>query len=215
MFGKLTRFSAFAWRGAILLLTLEVVAVSVMRYLTHDQAAPDIILENVYAKPFLILHVLGGTTALLLGPLQFVARVRNRFPALHRASGRTYAAACAIGAPAGFMLALGTRAGPVASLGFAVPAVLWPIFTFVGIRLAITGRLSEHREWMLRSYAITANAVTLRIMLPFAGLVLGLPFTSAYPVIAWLGWMVNLAAAELYLRRNRKDAIAQPRLAIA
>jgi hypothetical protein len=68
---------------------------------------------------------------------------------------------------------------------------------------------------MLRSYAITSNAITLRLMLPFAGLVLHLPFSAAYPVIAWLSWMTNLALFEIYLRRKRAAPAAKVTLAAA
>jgi hypothetical protein len=135
-------------------------------------------------------------------------------PALHRATGRIYAAGCAIGAPAGFMLALGTTAGAVASVGFAIPAVLWPIFTYLGIRAAIERRFAEHREWMLRSYAITATAITLRLMLPAAGL-FGIPFFSAYRAISWLAWITNLVLFELFIRRDRASAVDYSRLATA
>ena len=200
---RLTTIYSTAWRTVIVLLTIEIAIVSSLRYFTQSQPAPGPIVANAFAHPFLVLHVLGGVVALLLGPLQFVQRIRDRWPAIHRASGRIYVAACAIGAPAGFMLALGTTSGAVAAVGFAIPALLWPLFTYLGVKCAMDGRFTEHRTWMLRSYAITSNAITLRLMLPFAGLALHLPFSSAYPVIAWLSWMTNLALFELYIRRNR------------
>ena len=67
---------------------------------------------------------------------------------------------------------------------------------------------------MLRSYAITATALTLRLMLPLAG-VLGIPFFPAYRVISWLAWMTNLALFELYLRRGRHSRATPQRLATA
>jgi hypothetical protein len=211
---RLARFFSIAWRGLVVLFTIEIAAVSAMRYFTHSQTPPSVITDNAFANPFLILHVAGGVTALLLGPLQFVRRIRERVPALHRATGRVCAGACAIGAPAGFMLALGTTAGPVASVGFAIPAVLWPIFTYLGVRAAIERRFDEHREWMLRSYAVTATAITLRLMLPAAGL-MGIPFFPAYRAISWISWMTNLALFEVYLRRSRLAKAEEPRLAMA
>jgi uncharacterized membrane protein len=212
---KLASIGAYTLRAALVLFTLEIAAVSILRYFTGLQAAPEPILANRFAHPFLALHVTGGVTALLLGPLQFVHRIRDRLPILHRTSGRIYAIACAIGAPAGFMLALGTPSGPVAAVGFAIPALLWPLFTYRGVKCAMDGRFDEHRQWMLRSYAITSNAITLRLMLPFAGLVLHLPFSAAYPVIAWLSWMTNLALFEIYLRRKRAAPAAKVTLAAA
>lgn len=212
---RLTAIYSAAWRIALVLLTIEIAIVSSLRYFTHGQPAPDPIVANAFAHPFLVLHVLGGVVALLLGPLQFVQRIRDRWPAIHRANGRIYVAACAIGAPAGFMLALGTTSGPFAAVGFAIPALLWPLFTYLGVKCAMDDRFTEHRRWMLRSYAITSNAITLRLMLPFAGLVLHLPFSSAYPVIAWLSWMTNLALFELYIRRNRSVVSPESLLATA
>jgi len=202
MIRSLVPIYAAAWRAAVVLLTLEIAAVSALRYFTGSEVPPPPILGNAYATPFLLLHVTGGVTALLAGPVQFVRRLRARWPACHRAAGRIYVLGCAIGAPAGFMLALGTTAGPVAAVGFAIPALLWPVFTWLGWRAAVERRFDAHREWMLRAYAITATAITLRLMLPAAGL-LGFAFLPAYRVIAWLAWLTNLALFEYQLRRGR------------
>lgn len=203
-----------AWRALVVLLTVEIAIVSALRYFTGLEPPPPPIAANAFANPFLILHVAGGVTALLVGPLQFVRRIRARRPACHRAAGRIYVLACAIGAPAGFVLALGTTAGPVAGLGFAVQAVLWALFTGLGYRAAVERRFGDHREWMLRSYALTAAAITLRLMLP-AALFLDLDFVPAYRAIAWLAWAVNLALFEVYIRRNRDSTAPSVRFANA
>lgn len=211
---RILPFYSYAWRGVVSLLTLEIAVVSVTRYLLPGGSPPEIITSNAYAHSFLLLHVVGGVIALVLGPLQFVERIRAKAPRLHRTTGKIYAAAVTIGAPAGLMLALGTQAGPIAGVGFAIPAILWPIFTWAGVRAAIEHRSTQHREWMLRSYAVTANAITLRLMLPAAGLS-GLPFVPAYRVIAWASWIVTLAFFELYIRRTRLAVTADPVPAIA
>ncbi|MFL6846594.1 MAG: DUF2306 domain-containing protein [Allosphingosinicella sp.] len=202
------------WSVAIVLLTLEIAIVSSLRYLAENGGAPPPILANAYASPFLIAHVVGGVIALLLGPLQFVRRLRTRRPALHRATGLAYVAACAIAAPAGFMLALGTTAGPVAATGFAIPALLLPVFTALGLAAALDRRFHDHRAWMLRSYALIATAITLRLMLPASAL-LGFDFLPAYRAIAWLAWMTNLALAEFHIRRTRAATAGYGTLATA
>jgi uncharacterized membrane protein len=202
MLQRLVRIYRGAWRLIVALFTIEIAIVSALRYFTDRAPPPPPVLANGFANPFLVLHVIGGIVALICGPLQFVRGIRDRWPAFHRATGRTYVGGCLIGAPAGLMLALGTTAGPVASVGFAIPAILWPVFTWLGVRAAIARRLSEHREWMLRSYAITATAITLRLMLPASAL-LGFDFLPAYRLIAWLGWCTNLALVELGIRRTR------------
>lgn len=60
---------------------------------------------------------------------------------------------------------------------------------------------------MIRSFALTASAITLRIYLGL-GTALQIPFEDSYPAIAWLCWVPNLIAAELYLRFM--DSTARP-----
>jgi uncharacterized membrane protein YozB (DUF420 family) len=78
---------------------------------------------------------------------------------------------------------------------------LWLAFTVLAF-LSIRRRdQAAHRRWMLRSFALTLAAVTLRIYLPLSA-AMGWSFDAAYPMIAWLCWVPNLVLAELYLRRG-------------
>ena len=206
---------SIAWRAILVLLTVEIAIVSLLRYFTSFEAPPEPIAANAFAFPFLALHVAAGVTALLLGPLQFVHRIRARRPGFHRATGRIYVIACAVAAPTGFVLALGSTAGPVAGSGFAVQALLWAAFTWLGYCAAAERRFGDHREWMLRSYACTSSAIMLRLMLPFSIFVLGLDFLPAYQVIAWLSWAVNLALFEYHIRRSRGEGAGYGRPARA
>jgi len=203
MIPKAASLYSSAWRAIVVLLTLEIAAVSAMRYVIGSEPAPPPILANAYAGTFLLPHAVAGIVALVVGPMQFVRRIRGRWPAVHRKIGWTYLGACAVGAPSGFMLAMGTTAGPLAAMGFAIPALLWPVFTWLGWRAAVARRFDTHRDWMLRSYAITANAITLRLMLPASGL-LGFDFYPAYRAISWLSWVATLGLFEYAIRRARR-----------
>lgn len=212
-----SRFAPFfktAGAFALVLLTLQIVATSIMRYITLTEAPPPPILANAFADPFLLLHVLSSIVALAVGPLQMAGAIRARWPGLHRASGRLYVVACALATPTGLVLALGTTAGPVAGAGFAILGLLWGSFTWLGLRAVLAGRIAEHRQWMLRSYAMAAAAITLRLMIP-ASFVLGLDFAAAYPVIAWACWLTNLALVEYWIRRARTTAALSVELAAA
>jgi hypothetical protein len=52
---------------------------------------------------------------------------------------------------------------------------------------------------MIRSFALTLAAVTLRFYLPIPPS-LGYDFDDGYRAIAWLSWVPNLMLAELYVR---------------
>jgi hypothetical protein len=191
-----------AWRAAVALLSIEIAIVSVLRYFTSIEPPPPPILANAFANPFLVIHVAGGVVALLTGPLQFVRRIRTRLPSLHRYTGRAYVIGCAITAPTGVVLAVGSTAGPMVNVGFAIPGLLCGLFTCLGWRAAVERRFQDHADWMLRSYAMIGAAITLRLLIP-ASAFLGFEFEAAYPVNAWVAWVINLGLVEFVIRRNR------------
>lgn len=146
------------------------------------------------------IHISVSPVALVLGLFQFLPRLRTRRPGLHRWTGRIYALAVLIGGLAGLILALGSFDRPSAALGFGALATLWLGVTAQAVRLAMAGRIAEHRRWMIRSYALTLAAVTLRLALPFFFIVGGMDYLEASIYVAWLCWVPNLIVAELYLR---------------
>ncbi|WP_316356687.1 DUF2306 domain-containing protein [Devosia sp.] len=179
------------------------VALFSYRYVVGIGPFPEEITGNLFAFPWLSIHAAAASTALLVAPLQFVARLRKRFPRIHRITGRLYVVACVIGGLTGLPLAWGATAGPIAAAGFGILAILWLWTTMVAWRLAVDGRFAEHRRWMIRSIALTAAGIMLRVYL---GIMLTLPveFYEGYRVIAFLCWVPNILLAELYLRRGQR-----------
>jgi len=186
----------------MLLLALYIAFVS-YRYLMPGMpgGAPPI-MANRFADPFLPVHAGLAATALLIGPFQFWGRRDGRRAVWHRLTGTLYMAACLLSAPAGLMLALGSTAGPVATAGFGLLALAWFFTTVQGLRTVLAGRYAEHRKWMIRSFALTFAAVTLRLYLP-ASAMLGLDMGQAYVAISWLAWIPNLLIAEWFMLSRR------------
>ena len=143
-------------------------------------------------------HLLGGAIALSLGAFQFSQRLRTRHLGLHRWMGRTYVIAVAIGGVAGLYMALTTPGGSAAQFGFSCMAIAWLITTAMAYIRIRQKDVLRHRMWMVRSYAVTLAAVTLRFYFPI-GLMNGYPFESVYPVLAWICWVPNLLIAEWVL----------------
>ena len=154
----------------------------------------------------LYTHVFASVLALALGPFQFSARLRARYPALHRWSGRLYlAVGIVVGGLAGLYMAFHAFGGAVAQTGFACLALAW-LYTGARAYLAIRRRdIVSHRRWMVRNYALTFAAVTLRIWLPLLMLA-GAPFEAAYVLVAWACWVPNLLAAETLFNARRDHA---------
>jgi uncharacterized membrane protein len=189
---------------ALLLLSLAVAGYALVAYSVLPLGAavhPDMRASFAEHRLAVYAHVFGSAVALLIGPLQFWSRLRARRPALHRALGKLYlAVGVGLGGLAGLALAPSAFGGLVAKLGFACLALAWLYTGIHALGAAQARDFAQHRRWMIRNFALTFAAVTLRIYLP-GSLAAGLPFEVAYPAIAWLCWLPNLVAAEWLLRR--------------
>jgi len=189
--------------GAVLL-SVGVALVS-YRYVARLGPIPPNVTQNRFLLPWIILHAGAAATALLCGAIQVLSLQWRHRPRVHRWLGRAYVAGCLVGAGSGLVLAAGVSTGPVAQAGFTALGVLWIVATALGWRSARARRWDEHRRWMIRSFALTFAAVTLRLYIPIA-FALGLDFNVSYPAIAWLAWVPNAILAEFYLGRHFASA---------
>jgi uncharacterized membrane protein len=149
----------------------------------------------------LSMHLAGGSIALATGAWQLNTQLRARRPSLHRWIGRVYVVAVLVGGLGAALLAPRSQEGIVTHWGFGVLAVAWLGTTGVAYRAIRRRDQASHRRWMLRSYALTFAAVTLRIYLPLSQVV-GLPYGPSYQVISWLCWVPNLLLVELLVVDN-------------
>ena len=151
---------------------------------------------------FAAAHFGIGALVLAIGPFQFVPRIRTKWPVFHRWLGRVYVAGCLLSGIAGFVLASNTNAGVVAQFGFSLLAIAWLTTTTMAFLHARNRQFAEHRRWMIRSYALTLAAVTLRIYLPVSMAGFGMDFLDVYPAISFACWVPNVIVAEWLLKRG-------------
>lgn len=151
------------------------------------------ILDSSFLGSF--LHFLGGGIVIIIGASQFSKRLRTGKPKVHRALGLTYIVGVVVAGFSGFYLALNSSGGLAGHYGFALLAVSWVSATIIAFNFIRKKNIIAHQRWMIRSYALTLAALSLRIYLP-AFLISGIPFDEAYPLIAWLCWVPNLIVAE-------------------
>jgi uncharacterized membrane protein len=156
-------------------------------------------------------HIVCAGLALALGPFQFVQAVRRRVPRLHRWIGRGYVTSIAVGSVAAFVMSFVSEAHLVGLFGFGSLAVLWAWTTHRGYRAIRARDLPSHQAWMIRSFALTFAAPTLRLWL---GVLIGAQalagshaggqqmFDNAYAAVPFLCWLPNIVVAELMIRRR-------------
>jgi hypothetical protein len=150
-------------------------------------------------------HMLVAPIALLIGPFQFIPRLREKHPAIHRWTGRVYVVACVIAGVAGLVTAFHASGGPIAGWGFGILAVLWVGTTVSGCWAATQRRFALHRLLMRFSYAMTFGAVTLRLQIPI-GFLLGYKSYAAMSVwLAYTSWIPNVILVALYTLSNRRS----------
>ena len=195
------------WLIVMLLLSLGV-GVYGLSYLAGHPAPPGPA-HNHAGLGWLVVHATAAGLALLLGPWQFLASTRARRPWLHRWTGRSYLAVCLVGGVTGLVLGLNTSSGLVAQGGFTSLAIAWLSVNAMGYSAALRRDFVSHRRWMIRSFALTFAAVTLRLYLPIS-FVPGFSFDVAYPIISWAAWVPNLIVAELWLRARPNPPVLRP-----
>ncbi|MBL4874702.1 MAG: DUF2306 domain-containing protein [Rhodobacteraceae bacterium] len=152
-------------------------------------------------KTVFIAHIIAASLALTFGAINLWERRSKKFRTLHRWTGRAYGVSVLVGGVSGFVMATGAEGGIIAGFGFGILAVLWLVTTVQAIRLAMAGNFKAHRRWMMRSFALTFAAVTLRIYLPGFIIFGEMTYMQASVWVAWLCWVPNLAFAEWWVRR--------------
>ena len=140
--------------------------------------------------------------ALLAGFTQFSTRIQEYYPKLHRIFGYIYVTdVILITGPAGLLMGIYANGGMPSKISFVTLAILWITFTAMALIKVRNRDYRAHRNFMIRSYALTLSAVTLRAWKWSITNAVELPPMDVYRAVAWLGWVPNLIAAELLIRR--------------
>ena len=149
----------------------------------------------------LTMHIAGAMAAMVIGPFQFLPRmITRRYVNIHRMLGRIYLVGVLVGGLGGLYMAFLAFGGFPAKLGFATLACLWLLCGAVAFRRIRARQIQSHRAWMVRTFALTFAAVTLRLwMVVFQ--VAGLDYIESYIAVAWLSWVPNLVVAEWIVHR--------------
>lgn len=183
----------------------------ILRYVSFDtnagflQIKQDYITNTVWLTAFYV-HVFSSLFALLAGFTQFSKGIRRNYPPLHRFAGRIYVVdILLITGPAGLVMSFYANGGAGSQLAFFTLSVLWWYFTWQAWRAAVARDFSKHRAYMLRSFALTLSAITLRIWKMGMAHYFELPPMDIYRIVAWLGFVPNLMLVEMYLHRLRNS----------
>ncbi len=179
----------------LLILAFAVTAYAFSYYWIYSGNDNDLAVKFRTLNPILVYaHFIGGGLALSVGALQLWSKRPSR---LHRWLGRVYCLCVLVGAIGGGYLSFYSYLGPTTGLGFFIADVLWLYTTYIALRFALARQFDAHRRWILRSFALSCAAISLRVLLPALSLVFS--FETSYALVAWLCWSLNLVLVEFYL----------------
>jgi hypothetical protein len=89
-------------------------------------------------------------------------------------------------------------------IAFIMLDSLWFWFTLQAFIEIKRGNVIAHKRFMMRSYALTFSAITLRIWKVILSSSFVIDPTTLYMIDAWMGFVPNLLFAEWLIRRKRK-----------
>jgi uncharacterized membrane protein len=194
----------------LLIVAIVVAAVLTFPYVSLDVGKSRLAVPGGLHYAVLVVHVFTAAVALVLGPLQFMRRVR-----IHRMLGRVYLLGGVIPAAVTAIPVAVWSGQTLTQVGLISAAVLWLVTGGLAYRAARRRDFRGHRAWMMRNYALTFLAVTARMLVPLlllARVAVGgtADVAGMIPVGQTLGWMINLIVAEVLIRRAADPSGARP-----
>ena len=123
---------------------------------------------------WLLTHGVAGAAAMFLAPLQFSDRLRKRYAWFHGTCGYVYVAGVFALAPLGVYVQYISESLEGLPRSFtvlaSVDALLLFLTTAIAVVFARQRRLTQHRQWMTRSYAVALVFFEGRLILGLTGL---------------------------------------------
>jgi uncharacterized membrane protein len=160
-------------------------------------------IENKIWKTCFYIHVFSSLFVLMAGLTQFSGYILEHHRWLHRILGRLYAVnILAVNFPCALVMAVYANGELPGKAAFAILDILWFVFTLKAVMEARKGNIRLHKQHMIRSYALTLSAISLRTWKIILVNTTVLDLHTIYIMDAWLGFLPNLLLAEIMIRRK-------------
>ncbi|MEO7342820.1 MAG: DUF2306 domain-containing protein [Luteolibacter sp.] len=194
--------------GAYLMLRL------VLQYTTLDDHVGFLQEKQAYLhlkvwKAAFYTHVFSSILTLLAGFTQFSSNLLKKQRRLHKLFGSIYAwDILVINFPAALIMACYANGHFPSKVAFLILDALWFWFTLKAIIEVRKGDIQGHRDYMMRSYALTLSALTLRTWKIILSNATDFPPETIYMMDAWLGFVPNLLFVEWLIRRGNYSGLS-------
>jgi hypothetical protein len=194
--------------GVIVVALGVILALNALTYVNFDPAYGFLKLKQKaiatgWYLPAYYSHVLVSACILLIGFFQ-LSKFGRKWIRIHRYLGYFYVMGILFfAAPGGLVMSLFINRGPWVQASFFMQGSMWILFTALAFDRIRKRNIESHREWMWRSFSLTAAAITLRIYIYICSWFVDLSEPTAYAILSWMSWVPNLAGVEFFLRKTR------------
>ncbi|MBO0357978.1 DUF2306 domain-containing protein [Hymenobacter sp. BT186] len=162
---------------------------------------PDAVNDNTLFRLGFYVHITSSWWVMVTGLLQLIPALYSWRPKLHRTLGKIYVLSILLlAAPSGLILAAYANGGLAAKVGFTMQCLVWWLVTWQAYRLARQRHWLLHSEWMLRAYAVTLAAMSLRLESYGLYYFFHTKPIETYLTVVWLSWTGNLLLAEVLVQ---------------
>lgn len=182
---------------------------TISQYLTFNnnigflQFKQDYININIWRIAF-YTHVFSSIFILSAGFTQFSSYILKYQKKLHKIAGKIYAYnILLINFPAGMIMAVYANGLLPSKIAFIVLDCLWFLFTLKAVIAIKKKDVTTHKKFMIRSYALTFSAITLRVWKIILLNSFHIEPLTLYMIDAWMGFVPNLLLAEWIIRKKK------------
>lgn len=155
------------------------------------------------------IHVFTSIFCLVAGMTQFSTSLRLKNPQLHRQIGKIYVySILLINFPVALVMAYYANGFLPSKIAFFILDILWFWFTLKAVIEIKRKNVQAHQNFMIRSYALTFSAITLRTWKIVISSLIEIDPETLYMIDAWLGFVPNLIIAELLIRKRLSNKLS-------
>lgn len=149
------------------------------------------------------VHVAFACVAMASGLINFSNRIFKKSRRLHRINGYVYIiSVLLVVLTSGYMAPYATG-GRISSIGFNLLNLLWLVITITALVQIKRKRISQHRHWMIRSYAFCFTNLLIHLITSLFHQGIGYGYPISYTIGVYGSIALLLVIPEIIIRINQ------------
>ncbi|WP_442956022.1 DUF2306 domain-containing protein [Paenibacillus sp. MMO-177] len=138
------------------------------------------------------------------GLLNFWAASYKKSPRLHRLNGYVYVSSVLLVVLTSGYMAPYATGGKISSMGFNLLNLIWLAVTTTAIVHIRKKRISQHRRWMIRSYAFCFTNLLIHLFTSVLHGMIGITYVTSYTTGLYGAILCILVVPEVIFRIEKK-----------